>query len=100
MNYNPTPKSQFAGVPENVKKHHALVQDDRLRYAMDCALADYNRQLCSMNATDLGSCASLHLRMKGAQELAEIFFNLAEVPAIPKLDVVGNLPGNQPQKVN
>lgn len=99
MNYNPTPKSQFTKNSEFVKNHRVLVENDALRYAMDCSLAEFNRRLCSQQANDLGSCAALHLQMKGAQEFAEIFFNLAETSVAPKLEVVGNLPGNQPQKV-
>jgi hypothetical protein len=95
MNYNPTPKSEFLKDPQNIKRHHAFVEDSYLRKSMEVALMEMQRRAAAgTDTTNFNFCAASHLRLLGAQDYLEIFLNLAEQmqPGV-KTDNV-NLPGN------
>lgn len=95
MNYNPSPKSEFLKNAANLKAHHDLVENDSLRYSLNCALLEMSRRICNgAPADNMGACAAAHLRMLGAQDFVEMFLNLAEAPSLPAKSPSGNLPSN------
>lgn len=96
MNYNPTPKSTYQTNANLVKTHHALVERPDLRYALEVALLQMQRELYELSPADMGSCASAHLRMTGAEDFLKVFLNLAETPSSPTKSDVSNLPSNLP----
>lgn len=104
MNYNPNPKADFAASADNVKNHHALVENSILRRHLEVALAEMqHRSANGTNPENFNSCAASHLRMLGAKDFLAIFMNLAEIetPTVRRDD--SNLPGNvrslvQPKK--
>ncbi len=98
MNYNPTPKSVYQSDANLVKLHHALVERADLRYALEVALLQMQRELYELSPPDMGSCASAHLRITGAEDFLKVFFNLAETPATPSKSDVSNLPSNLPNR--
>lgn len=94
MNYNPSPRSEFCKSNANVTNHHRVVEDYELRGSLNVALLEYQQRMARLSTPDLGSCAACHLKMQGAHELLEIFFNLCETSqAAPRTDR-DNLPGN------
>lgn len=94
MNYNPTPKSQFVAKTENLKAHHALVENEVLRAHLQIALLQYQRIQAEKNSNELGGYAACQLRLQGANEFLDLFFNLAESPpSVGTVDAL-NLPSN------
>ena len=95
MNYNPTPKSEFLKDPQNIKRHHAFVEDSYLRKSMEVALMEMQRRAAAgTDTTNFNFCASSHLRMLGAQEFADLFLNLVETPVPQVKTDTTNLLGN------
>lgn len=100
MNYNPSPRSEFAKNPQLVAKHRDLVQNPNLRLAVENALLQYQREQCDLKMGDIGACAAGFLRLQGAQQFIELLYNLSESEAPVKTADVVNLPGNLRTKGN
>ena len=104
MNYNPNPRETFRSEPNAAANHHTLVESHFLRGAMTAALAEYTRQQSSKQAADLGGAASCFMRIQGAHELVETFYNLAEattlIPTTDNFNLAGNIKQTQPVKRN
>lgn len=100
MNYNPSPQSEFAKNPQLVKNHHDLVENHNLRLAIENALLEYQRRQANNTVTDIGSCAVGFLRIQGAQQFVDMFYNLAESATLERAADVVNLPGNLKGKAN
>lgn len=98
-NYNQSPRESFCRHNDQVSAHHTVVENPFLRKSIEVALAEYARRQTKLSAADLGGCAACHLRLQGAHELVELFYNLCETTqASPRLDSV-NLPSNvKPKK--
>lgn len=95
MNYNPSPKSEFVKNADIVANHHRLVEDPGLQHALQVAFQEMSRRIANNTPPDnMGACASGHLRMLGAQDLIEVFLNLAETPMVESKKDNTNLPGN------
>lgn len=95
MNYNPSVRSEFVKNPESVKSHHKLVEDPTLRRHFNLALAEMQRRAAdSTNPANFNECAASHLRLLGAQDFIETFYNLAETPVTSTRTDTTNLPGN------
>lgn len=95
MNYNPSPKSEFVKSNDNVAAHKRLVEDPQMSWSLHVALLEMSRRLCNgAPADNMGGCAAAHLRMLGAQDLIEVFLNLAETEQAAPLRDDLNLPGN------
>jgi hypothetical protein len=88
------PKSEFAADPKNVAAHRQLIAKPELRYAVSVSLLEYARRQSNKETPDLGSCAACNLRLAGAQEFVDLFYNLAEtIVTAPPIDSL-NLPVN------
>jgi hypothetical protein len=94
MNYNPTPKSEFVKSPENIKAHHALLEDAVLRKHLEVALSELGRRIADNSPPEMGACAAAHLRMLGAHDFVEIFLNLGETVVLQVKGDNLNLPSN------
>lgn len=94
MNYNPRPQDAYRSNSQLTKNHHALVEQEPLRIAIDTALLEYQRKQTEMAAPDLGGCAACFLRIQGAQEFVGLLLNLAETPTSTPIADNLNLPGN------
>jgi hypothetical protein len=100
VNYNPSPQSEFAKNPQLVKNHHDLVEKPNLRLSIETALLEYQRRQSNNTVTDIGSCAVGYLRLQGAQQFVDLFYNLAESTTKERAADVVNLPGNIKGKAN
>lgn len=93
-NFNPTPREEFIKHNDQVSAHHTVVENQFLRRSLEVALSEYARRQTKLSAPDLGGCAACHLRLQGAHELVELFYNLCETSQVsPRNDSV-NLPSN------
>jgi hypothetical protein len=94
MNYFPSPKSEFQLDPKNLEAHHVVVQNPAVRRGLEVALAQMTRQITDSAPPEMGACAAAHLRVLGAHDLLQIFYNLAETAAPTASNNTTNLPGN------
>lgn len=94
MNYNPSPKAEFIKNPENISKHHALVEDPTVRKHLEIALSEMARQVVDKAPPEMGAAAAAHIRLLGAYDFVSIFYQLAETPLISTGADKDNLPGN------
>lgn len=94
MNYNPHPRESFLSEATAAISHRSLAENAFLRKAMGVALAEYSRSQSEKQATDLGGAASCFMRIQGAHELVDTFYNLAETAPVPVTRDVLNLPSN------
>lgn len=95
MQYNPSPKTTFMQNANAVKRHHEFVENPDLRFGLESALSEFIRQLTRNVPPDMGGCASSYLRIQGAQEFLNLFYNLAETPDLPNVKPLINLPSNE-----
>lgn len=95
VNYNPTPQAEYLKKTVQVADHHVLVENPVLREAIATALAQYERKLSGMQVNDLGSGCMLFMKVQGAHEFLETFYNLCETTASAAVTDQFNLSGNQ-----
>jgi hypothetical protein len=105
MQFNPAPKTEFQSTPKNLEDHHVIVQNPAVRKGVEVALAQMQRMIADTTQPDMGACAAAHLRVLGAHDFIQTFYQLAEMPDLSVKAPVGNLPGNirnlnQPSKKN
>jgi len=80
---NPTPKSRFTAAEQNIKDHHALLENPAFQKAEDFALLSYQRSLAKTVGTDPNpqvAAVVAGLKLTGVQEFLAEFHNLAEKP--------------------
>lgn len=90
---NPAPKARFQESGGNISQHRDLLQNVALDRAIDCALLQYQYELCREKG-DLNSSAAKHLRMQGAQEFIDVLKYLAESPTREVANKITNLDHN------
>lgn len=93
-NYNPTPKAEFVKSPANIASHHTLVENEVLRRHIEVALLEMTRQVVDKAPPEMGAAAAGHLRILGAHDFINIFYNLAEQAAATPKNDQDNLPAN------
>lgn len=100
VNTNPSPKEVFLAHPKAILSRHVeMVSSEAFALAKDTALAEYQRLLCNQPANELGMCASLHLKMIGAQEFLATLLHLhVNAPTPNRFVQQTNLGTNQPRK--
>ena len=79
---NPSPKSRFQSVPNNISNHRALIEKAEFDRAADAAMLEYQKALAAQ-AVDGNSAMSAGFRMQGALEFLSMFKTLAEQTQMP-----------------
>lgn len=101
MNYFTSPKSDFIKDGASVINHHKIIENPLLRKHMEIALMEMQRRAAAgTDSANFNLCAASHLRLLGAQDFMEIFYNLAEQMQPGVRTDTANLPANIPAKRN
>src|SRR6266446_9571429 len=80
LNPNPTPKGEFVSSADNLKAHHALIEQPAFERAIITALAEFTRQAAMSTPGDATPAAAQMFRIQGAHAFVDVLMHLAETP--------------------
>ena len=89
---NPSPKSKFLAVKDNIRKHQDLVDGEFFNHVVDVAMLQFQANVTEGEKGDVNAAAAKYFIILGAQQIVHLIKTLSDEQKAPKMpSIVQNL---------